>query len=97
MREIGGRSQEEMRDIDKLSNDFLSNIDIYHGSKKIEKMNKIQRKFNKAKEYADDKVQLADKTYELVCCFLVIRVTFELLFYYNVEYYIIIIIINTYN
>ncbi|XP_050056013.1 inhibitor of growth protein 5-like [Aphis gossypii] len=66
MRELGGRSQEEMRYIDKLSNDFLSNIDIYHGSKKIEKMNKIQRKFNKAKEYADDKVQLANQTYELV-------------------------------
>lgn len=85
MRELGSRSQEEMRDIDKLSNDFLSNVNIYHGSKKKEKMNNIQCKFNKAKEYADDKVQLSDQTYELVCCFLVVHVTFEL-FYYNVSF-----------
>lgn len=85
MRELGGRSQEEMREIDKLSDDFLSKIDIYHGSKKKEKMNNIQRKFNKAKEYADDKVQLSVQTYELVCCFLVVHVIFEL-FYYNVSF-----------
>ncbi|CAH1725682.1 inhibitor of growth protein 5-like [Aphis gossypii] len=66
MRDLGGRSQEEMREIDKLSDDFLSNIDIYHGSKKKEKMNNIQRKFNTAKEYADDKLQLSVQTYELV-------------------------------
>jgi len=30
-------------------------------------MNRIQRQFNKAREYSDDKVQLAIQTYALVC------------------------------
>lgn len=39
--------------------------------KKNETMTSIQRQFDKAKEYGDDKVQLAIQTYELVCRFFI--------------------------
>lgn len=55
-----------MKQIDKLGDDYLNNIKIYSTEKKKEHMNEIQKLFNKAKEYGDDKVQLAIQTYELV-------------------------------
>uniref|UniRef100_A0A2H8TVC7 Inhibitor of growth protein n=1 Tax=Melanaphis sacchari TaxID=742174 RepID=A0A2H8TVC7_9HEMI len=66
MRDLDSRAQEQMRNIDKMADDFMSNINIYSADKKNETMNSIQRQFNKAKEYGDDKVQLSIQTYELV-------------------------------
>lgn len=69
MRDLDTRAQELMKQIDKLGDDYLNNIKIYSTEKKKEHMNEIQKLFNKAKEYGDDKVQLAIQTYELVRTF----------------------------
>lgn len=66
MRDLDSRAQELMKQIDKAGDDYLNNIKIYNTERKKELMNEIQFRFNKAKEYADDKVQLAIQTYELV-------------------------------
>ncbi|XP_065218485.1 inhibitor of growth protein 5-like [Planococcus citri] len=66
MRELDSRAQEIMKQIDKTGDDYLSNIKIFNTEKKKEHMNEIQKLFTKAKEYSDDKVQLAIQTYELV-------------------------------
>ncbi|XP_065222823.1 inhibitor of growth protein 5-like isoform X2 [Planococcus citri] len=66
MRELDSRAQEIMKQIDKTGDDYLNNIKIISTEKKKEHINEIQKLFTKAKEYADDKVQLAIQTYELV-------------------------------
>ncbi|RZF41047.1 hypothetical protein LSTR_LSTR002679 [Laodelphax striatellus] len=66
MRDLDSRAQGVMRNIDKLADDFLSNIKALSPEKKKENMSAIQSQFNKAKEFGDDKVQLAIQTYELV-------------------------------
>jgi hypothetical protein len=60
-----------MKSIDKLATEYLEGIAYpTKGSSASEKrkelMTSIQKLFNKAKEYGDDKVQLAIQTYELV-------------------------------
>ena len=55
-----------MREIDSLADDYLKIINHSSPDKRKEQMEKIQKLFNKAKEYGDDKVQLAIQTYELV-------------------------------
>lgn len=66
MRDLDSRAQSVMRNIDKLADDYLHNIKALSNEKKKEGMADIQSQFNKAKEYGDDKVQLAIQTYELV-------------------------------
>lgn len=66
MRDLDSRAQELMRSIDKLADDYMSNVKGCSSDKKAETMASIQRQFDKAKEYGDDKVQLAIQTYELV-------------------------------
>jgi len=56
-----------MRNINQQANDYMSNLRRYSVEKKNETMTSIQRQFDRAKEYGDDKVQLAMQTYELVC------------------------------
>lgn len=76
MRELDSRAQELMKQIDKTGDDYLNNIKIFSTEKKKEHMNEIQKLFTKAKEYADDKVQLAIQTYELVNSLIVIIISF---------------------
>ncbi|XP_076652881.1 inhibitor of growth protein 5 isoform X1 [Halictus rubicundus] len=66
MRDLDTRAQGLMKDIDKLADDYLKNIKKESPEKKKEQFTHIQNLFNKAKEYGDDKVQLAIQTYELV-------------------------------
>lgn len=70
MNDLDTRAQNAMKKIDKLADDYLNNIKIFSTEKKKEHMNEIQTLYNKAKEYGDDKVQLAIQTYEMVRCFL---------------------------
>jgi len=67
MQRLDSKVQELMLNIDKLANDYMSNVKRYSVEKKNETMTSIQRQFEKAKEYSDDKVQLAKENYELVC------------------------------
>lgn len=66
MRDLDARAQGLMKEIDKLADDYLMNIKKESTEKKKEQLSHIQSLFNKAKEYGDDKVQLAIQTYELV-------------------------------
>jgi inhibitor of growth protein 4 len=66
MRDLDARAQNVMRNIDKMADEYLANVKLLSPDKKKEKINEIQAQFNKAKEYGDDKVQLAIQTYELV-------------------------------
>ncbi|KDR17905.1 hypothetical protein L798_08212, partial [Zootermopsis nevadensis] len=66
MRDLDARAQALMRNIDRLADEYLRNVKTLPPDKKKEQMSNIQSLFNKAKEYGDDKVQLAIQTYELV-------------------------------
>ncbi|XP_044728334.1 inhibitor of growth protein 5 isoform X5 [Chrysoperla carnea] len=66
MRDLDYRAQEVMRKIDSLSDEYLRTLKTLSADVKKEKLLNIQSLFNKAKEYGDDKVQLAIQTYELV-------------------------------
>lgn len=66
MRDLDARAQALMRNIDRLADEYLRNVKTLQPEKKKEQMINIQSLFNKAKEYGDDKVQLAIQTYELV-------------------------------
>lgn len=66
MRDLDARAQGLMKDIDKLADDYLRNTKKESSEKRKEQLAHIQSLFNKAKEYGDDKVQLAIQTYELV-------------------------------
>jgi len=59
----------------------MSNVKEYSLDKKKETMANIQRQFDTAKAYSDDKVKLSIQTYELVCIFGFGNKTLELLIY----------------
>jgi len=66
MRDLDSRAQDLLRQIDQLAEDYIRTVRVMEAEGRGESMAKIQRLFNKAKEYGDDKVQLAIQTYELV-------------------------------
>ncbi|XP_065163889.1 inhibitor of growth protein 5 isoform X2 [Atheta coriaria] len=66
MRDLDTRAQLLMKDIDSLANNYLTSQKTLSQDDQKQKLDKIQNFFNKAKEYGDDKVQLAIQTYELV-------------------------------
>lgn len=66
MRDLDTRAKDLMQNIDRQANSYLQSVRTMGSDKRKEQMEKIQEQFNKAKEYGDDKVQLAIQTYELV-------------------------------
>lgn len=70
MRELDSRAQVLMKSIDEKADDFMKTLvkdkDSIPEEVRKDKLKNIQDLFNKAKEYGDDKVQLAIQTYELV-------------------------------
>lgn len=70
MRELDSRAQALMKKIDEKCDDFMKTLvkdkESIPETVRKEKLMHIQEMFNKAKEYGDDKVQLAIQTYELV-------------------------------
>lgn len=65
MRELEKRAQEEMREIDRMADYFMSNVHIYSRSKKRKAI--MKSKYDKVKEIKDDQVRLSVLTYEMVC------------------------------
>ena len=57
-----------MKEIDTLSEDYVSTVRNMNSSERTEHLKKIETAFSKSKEYVDDKVQLAMQTYEMVWC-----------------------------
>lgn len=70
MRELDSRAQTLMKSIDEKADEFMKTLvkdkESIPEEVRKEKLKEIQELFNKAKEYGDDKVQLAIQTYELV-------------------------------
>lgn len=70
MRELDSRAQNLMKRIDEACDDFMKTLvkdkESIPETVRKTKLKDIQEMFNKAKEYGDDKVQLAIQTYELV-------------------------------
>lgn len=70
MRELDKRAQTLLKSIDEKADDFMKTLvkdkDSVPEEVRKEKLKTIQDMFNRAKEYGDDKVQLAIQTYELV-------------------------------
>lgn len=70
MRELDTRAQILMKQIDDKATDMMKNTisakESLSEEEKKSRLKQIQELFTKAKEYGDDKVQLAIQTYELV-------------------------------
>lgn len=73
MRTLDKRTQELVRDIDSQADNYISFSNKFSEHKKKYTLDKIQSQFDYAKEYSDDKVQLAIQTYELVIFFFFIN------------------------
>lgn len=69
MRDLDTRAQTIMKQIDSSATEFMGTTikleNVPEEERKM-KLKSIQDLFNKAKEYGDDKVQLAIQTYEMV-------------------------------
>ncbi|KAL7739910.1 hypothetical protein ACLKA6_003388 [Drosophila palustris] len=70
MRKLDDRAQTAMKSIDSHAKDFMRKLTAENGAMseedRKERLEDIKALFGKAKEYSDDKVQLAIQTYELV-------------------------------
>lgn len=71
MRKLDDRAQTAMKSIDSRAKEFMHKLAASGGcsmtdEERKERLMDIQALFGKAKEYSDDKVQLAIQTYELV-------------------------------
>ncbi|KAI4896848.1 hypothetical protein NFI96_016910, partial [Prochilodus magdalenae] len=66
MRELDNRTEEKKGEIDKLAEEYISNVRNLASEQRMEHLQKIQNAYSKCKEYSDDKVQLAMQTYEMV-------------------------------
>lgn len=66
MRDLDQRAQDLLKEIDHLAEDYLKQVQYLSSDHRAEKIEKMQKLFDKTKEYGDDKVQLAIQTYELV-------------------------------
>lgn len=70
MRDLDSRAQTLMQTIDEKANEFMGILmkdkETITEDVRKDKLKTIQDAFNLAKEYGDDKVQLAIQTYELV-------------------------------
>lgn len=70
MRKLDDRAQTAMKSIDGLAKEFMTKLAegtaTMNEEERKRRLSDIQQLFGKAKEYSDDKVQLAIQTYELV-------------------------------
>ncbi|KAM9461798.1 inhibitor of growth protein 5a [Clarias gariepinus] len=66
MRELDNRTEEKKGEIDKLAEEYITNVRNLASEQRVEHLQKIQSAYSKCKEYSDDKVQLAMQTYEMV-------------------------------
>lgn len=69
MRKLDDRAQTAMKSIDSHAKDFMRKLGengALGDEERKERLEDIKALFGKAKEYSDDKVQLAIQTYELV-------------------------------
>lgn len=66
MRQLDERSEEIKIEIDKQTVQYVSEAKTLPPDVRVDKIKKIQEAYAKCREFADDKVQLAMQTYEMV-------------------------------
>lgn len=66
MRDLDNRAHNLMKVIDLTADNILPELGLLDSESKRQRLDDIQGLFDKAKEFCDDKVQLAIQTYELV-------------------------------
>lgn len=66
MRDLDTRSQDLLKNIDKMADEYTKDVYKLPREKRGEMVKKIEKLFEKSREYGDDKVQLAMQTYEMV-------------------------------
>lgn len=64
--EIDLRVHNTLKEIEKLKKELIGNFRSYDQQTKTDKMKIIDKGYEKVKHFADEKVQLANQTYELV-------------------------------
>ena len=64
--ELDTRVQETLIEIDNLKTDYLKNLKSYNNETRLTKAKEIDQKYEKCKQLSDEKVQVANQTYELV-------------------------------
>ncbi|CAI8048011.1 Inhibitor of growth protein 5 [Geodia barretti] len=72
MRSLDQRAQDLLKEIDVNSADYKAKVKDLSKEERKERLTKIQETFQKAREYSDDKVQIAMQMYEMVSQFLVL-------------------------
>lgn len=65
-RDLDQRAHDLLDNIDKLCEEYISNVRDLLPAERKEYFAKIENAFQKSREYGDDKVQLAVQTYEMV-------------------------------
>jgi inhibitor of growth protein 4 len=66
MRDLDVRTQDLLKEIDRQATHYLKNVRQLPSDQRTDLVDKVQKMFNRTKEYGDDKVQLAIQTYEQV-------------------------------
>lgn len=66
MHELDQRVQDLFTEVEKLKNDYLNNIKNLDSDTRVQQLSLIEKKFEKCKELSDEKVLLANQTYEMV-------------------------------
>jgi inhibitor of growth protein 4 len=64
-----------LNDVEKMKHDYLNNMKSMDPEDRSSHLKVIEKKFEKCKEFSDEKVQLANQTYEMVIIFTFIRKT----------------------
>lgn len=64
--ELDTRVQDTLIEIDNLKQDYQENLKSYNNDIRLLKAKEIDQKYEKCKELSDEKVQVANQTYELV-------------------------------
>ena len=66
MRDLDQRTQDTLREIDENVKDYKKSVSSLTQDERKKRLSKIDELYQKAKEYSDDKVQLAMQMYEMV-------------------------------
>ncbi|XP_047138572.1 inhibitor of growth protein 4 [Hydra vulgaris] len=65
-KDLDQRAHDLLDDIDKLCEEYISKVKDLPAAERKDFFSKIEKAFQKSREYGDDKVQLAVQTYEMV-------------------------------
>lgn len=66
IQDLDSRVRDLLIDIDNLKDVYLKNFKSYDQDTRLIKVKEIDEQYEKCKQYSDEKVQLANQTYELV-------------------------------